>query len=833
MESQPTALIGRKLGPYEILALLGRGGMGVVYLAEDSRLRRRVALKVLPQEMSASPERLKRFRREAKTVAALSHPNIVTLHSVEEADGFHFLTMELVEGETLADAIPHDGFSVERAIDVAQALASALAAAHERGVLHRDLKPSNVMVAPSGWVKVLDFGLAKLRPEDELTWLGGDGTSLPLTQEGKILGTPSYMSPEQLRGQPADERSDVFSFGLIFFEMLSGRLPFAGDTSAERIASVLRDAPRPLPELRPETPPVVVRVVERCLQKDPEKRFAGAAALRDEIAALRRELEISKLIESGAIRQTRPRRKISRWEVLGAATAFVLLVGLGLRSVLAPASDGSASSSVEAVVEAARPSIAVLPLRNFSGDPDYFVDGMTDALIGALARLRGMRVVSRQSAMHFKGSDKLLDQIAQELGVDFLVEGSVAREGDRVHLQARLVRPRPEEQLFAEAFQRPATEILALHDDVARALATAAGVALTSRSEARPVTSKRVDPAVYEAYLQGRYWAGKFRSEDLVRARGYLERAVALDPTFAPAWSSLGEVLAWLGKFHLDTRSTMREAEAAAQRALQADPNDALAYSVLSEVEQTRWQWDGGRAPRRVARSSSTPARRRLAASSGASSRRSCRFDEAQEQIELAAKLDPLSAQIASLLGIQLMLEERFDEAEAVLTPKRSSSIPTSTWSHAWFWNLYAQDGQGARSKSRAGLGTCDVMGFQEIGAELERRIGEDGYETALVWAAHRLSPRVSREVPTQVGVIAGLLAEAGETEEALALARVRASSSRSGTCPGSPSASTCENLHGTPEFDEASTSMGLPRRRRSVRAARPDAGLGDVSRRC
>ena len=311
VESQPTALVGRKLGPYEILALLGRGGMGVVYVAEDTRLRRRVALKLLPQEMSDRPERLKRFRREAKTVAALSHPNIVTLHSVEDAEGFHFLTMELIEGETLAEAIPQQGFSLERAVDVAHALASALSAAHDRGVLHRDLKPSNVMVSPNGWVKVLDFGLAKLRPEDELTWIGGDGTSLLQTQEGKVLGTPSYMSPEQLRGQTADERSDIFSLGLVFYEMLAGRLPFSGETSAERIASVLRDAPRPLPELRPEIPSSVVRVVERCLQKEPDKRYQSALALREDLANLKRELEISKLIESGAISATR-RAKASR-----------------------------------------------------------------------------------------------------------------------------------------------------------------------------------------------------------------------------------------------------------------------------------------------------------------------------------------------------------------------------------------------------------------------------------------------------------------------------------------------------------------------------------------
>lgn len=806
VESQPTALVGRRLGPYEILALLGRGGMGVVYVAEDTRLRRRVALKLLPQEMSEKPERLKRFRREAKTVAALSHPNIVTLHSVEDAGGYHFLTMELIEGETLAEAIPQQGFSPERAVDVAHALASALVAAHERGVLHRDLKPSNIMVSPSGWVKVLDFGLAKLRPEEELTWLGGDGTSLLLTQEGKVLGTPSYMSPEQLRGQPADERSDVFSLGLVFYEMLSGRLPFAGETSAERIASVLRDAPRPLPELRPEIPAAVVRVVERCLQKDPEKRFQSAVALREEIANLKRELEISKLIESGTIASARPRRRISRWEVVGAVSAFLLLVAFGLRAVLAPATNPHGRLTDEPAVEAAKPAIAVLPLRNFSGDPDYFVDGMTDELIGALARQRGMRVVSRQSAMHYKGSDKLLERIATELGVDYLVEGSVAREGDRIHLQARLVRPKPEEQLWAEAFQRSTSEITALHDEVARALARAAGASAPDRVERSMVSTKRVDPAVYEAYLQGRFWAGKFRAEDLMRARGHFQRAVALDPTFAPAWSSLAEVLAWLAKFHLEIRSTMMEAEAAANRALQLDPHDAAANSVLSEVEQTRWHW---REAEQLARRaieldpSSAEARRQLWRILAPQHR----LEEAREQIELATRLDPLSAQIVSLAGMQRIFERRYDEAEVILHHALELE-PDFELAHAWLWHLYAVTERDPE-RGQELVHYVRAMGFPEVVEELDRRLATSDYANALDWLAHRLAADHRGEID-RIGVIGGLLAEAGDTEAAMQWLEegVRA---RVWEMPWASVAPDYRNLYGQPGFNRILDEVGLP----------------------
>ncbi len=345
-DTAPAALVGRTLGHYEILDVLGKGGMGVVYLAEDQRLRRKVALKLLPLSMSADPERLKRFQREAKTVAAFTHPNIVTLHSVEEADGFHFLTMELVEGRNLNDEIPPGGLPIRRALDIAGAMAGALAAAHERGVLHRDLKPANIMVGPRGWVKVLDFGLAKLRPQDEVTWIG-DKSSLIQTQDGRVLGTPSYMAPEQLRGQPAEERSDIFSFGLVMYEMLTGSLPFSGENSAERIAAVLRDPPEPLGAVRPDLPAELVRLVERCLEKNPDKRPASAAELRDELATIQRELEISALLSTPSLsRSLVPAPRQRRWQILGGVAALLLLVALGVWRVTerngaaAPASAG-------------------------------------------------------------------------------------------------------------------------------------------------------------------------------------------------------------------------------------------------------------------------------------------------------------------------------------------------------------------------------------------------------------------------------------------------------------------------------------------------------------
>jgi TolB-like protein len=802
----PFPLVGRTLGHYEILSVLGKGGMGVVYLAEDQHLHRKVALKVLPPEMSTDPERLKRFRREAKTVASISHPNVVTLHSVEEADGFHFLTMELVEGRTLNDEIPPGGLPLRRALDIAAALAGALASAHERGVLHRDMKPANVMVGPHGWVKVLDFGLAKLRPQDEATWIGG-GTSLVHTQEGKVLGTPSYMSPEQLRGQPAEERSDIFSFGLVLYEMLTGVLPFAGENSAERIAAVLRDPPQPLAAVRPDLPSGLCRLVERCLAKEVGRRPASAAEVRDEIARLQRELEISALMASGSMpAPAEAPRRSRRWEAVGAAAVLIAIVALGVYRVRTPASSSASPPADAADAEARRPAVAVLPLGNFSGEPDYFVDGMTDGLIGALARLGGMRVISRQSAMHYKGSTKLLSVIAAELDVDYIIEGSVQRDGDRLRLQTQVVQPDPEEHLLARTFERPVREVLTLHDETARAIARALHAPIVAAEETQMASAKSVEPNVYEAYLQGRFWAGKFSTEDLLRARGYFERAVALDPTFAPAWTGLAETLSWLGRFHLDTERTMSEAEAAARRALQIDPSEAAAHAVLSGVAQGRWRWQDAEehARRAIALDpSSAPAHRsywRLLAPQR-------RFVESRREIDLAVRLDPLSAQIASNLGVQLLLEERYDEAEPVLRHALELD-PDFTLTHAWLWHLYSKLEKDPERGEELGF-YLEALGLGAARPQLEREIREVGYERALRAVALRLSAQY-RSDAAQVGVITGLLAEADELEEALRWLRFGLEK-RAWEMPWLSVTPDLNNLRGHPEYERILGQLGIP----------------------
>ena len=401
-------MVGQTLSHYKILDKLGAGGMGEVYLAKDTTLKRRVALKVLPPELAANQERLERFQREAETLAALDHPNIVHIYSVEEVDGVRFLTMQLVEGKRLSDLIPKSGMALERIFEVAIPLADALAAAHEKGVIHRDLKPGNIMVTEDGRVKVLDFGLAKLRPEVEVP----EATALPtepLTEEGRILGTMPYMSPEQLEGSALDARTDIFSLGVILYEMAAGERPFKGDSSVSIISSIMKDTPRGVDTLREELPHHLGRVIAHCLEKNPKRRYQSAIDVHNELDALRKEVDTGLAPTSSAEGKMieAPRGRLWWPYVAGVAVLVLVIAALWIARPQAPTAVGRQITS-----------LAVLPLRDLSGDPtqEYFAEGMTEELITDLSKISALKVISRTSVMRYKQTEKSMPQIAKELG---------------------------------------------------------------------------------------------------------------------------------------------------------------------------------------------------------------------------------------------------------------------------------------------------------------------------------------------------------------------------------------------------------------------------------
>ncbi len=531
---------GQKLAHYEIVAPLGAGGMGEVYRARDSRLGREVAIKVLPGAVASDPERLARFEREARTVAALNHPNIVVLHSIEEDRGVRFLTMELVEGRTLADEVRPGGLPLERLLDLGTPLAEALSAAHERGVVHRDLKPRNVMVSAEGRVKVLDFGLARPAGESSVPSDSGAPTEQALSVAGQVLGTVPYMAPEQVRGAAVDARTDLFALGVLLYQLATGRHPFAGDTLADVTTAILRDAPRPPAELRAGLPADLSRLVLQCLEKDAKARPATA---REVAQALR-----------------------------------------ALRGALAPATGGTAPGDQGAIR-----SLAVLPLENVSRDPaqEYFADGMTEALISDLARLESLRVISRRSAMAYKGVTKPLPVIAAELGVDAVLEGSALLLGNRVRINVQLVDARRDETLWSERYDRSLEDVLDLQSEVAAAVARKIALIVTPSEATRLAERRHVNAEAHIEYLKGKHTAEATSPQAIELSIRYFQRALELDPGHAAAWAGLGEChTTRASRGMAPPAEAMEDARRAALKALELDPTLAEAHVVLGHVHQ-------------------------------------------------------------------------------------------------------------------------------------------------------------------------------------------------------------------------------------------------------
>jgi tetratricopeptide (TPR) repeat protein len=546
-------LVGDTLGHYRVLASLGTGGMGEVYVAEDVRLGRKVALKVLPPEMAALPDRLQRFEREARAVAALSHPNIVTLHSIEEACGLRFLTMELVEGGTLGAAIPQRGLPLERLIPLALSLADALAAAHRQGILHRDLKPENVMLTPDGRLKVLDFGLAKLRADaaeeasDETT-----RATQSVTQDGRIVGTVAYMSPEQAQGLPVDHRSDIFSLGILLYEMATGERPFRGSTNLSVLSAILKDTPRPVTELRAEVPRALARLIQRALEKRPEDRYQSTDDLRRDLEDLKRDLDSGELLlatTAGRRRAATPGAPDRSWWPF-AALALLLVVGaalaLGRLRQPAPASGDQ------------RPSLAVFYFDNLSGDPelDWLRTGVTEMLVTDLAQSPGLRVLG-SSRLHQLLAEaghrdekttslEAVETVARKGDVGTALVGSFVRAGPLLRIQARLQDARSGDVIATERVEGDAgAGLFTLVDDLAHRIRERLEPAGANQKMAGldAVVTRSVE--AYKLYSQGLEAHLRLREED---ARGAFEKAVAEDPGFAMALGKLAVVSGNLGE---------------------------------------------------------------------------------------------------------------------------------------------------------------------------------------------------------------------------------------------------------------------------------------------
>ncbi len=709
-------MIGRTISHYEILARLGKGGMGEVYLAEDSTLDRKVALKVLPPELATNPDRRRRFEREAKAIAALNHANIVTIFSVEQAEGLHFLTLEWVDGETLAEILTAGPLEMERLLEIATPLADALRAAHQRGITHRDLKPSNIMLGADGTLKVLDFGLAT----QEEPAAGSDenvarhSRSKTLTEIAEVAGTIPYMSPEQLLGKPADPRTDLYSLGVILYEMTAGRRPFAAANPVELAASILRDPPPALAALRPGLPRALEDLVSRCLEKEPDHRYPTARVLLEELEALKGDLG-----------------------------SYIAGVGSD------PSSDtGSTTSDFLTPVGRGRPSIAVLAFNDLSPrkDQDYFCEGLAEELINGLTQIEDLRVVARTSAFSFKAEEHDPQEIARRLKVDAILKGSVRKARDRLRITAQLIDGGDGSNLWSERFDRDMDDVFAIQDEITSAIVDQLKIELLGEQKTDLIRRHTTDLEAYHLYLKGRHFWNKRTPAELASSIRLFQQAIDRDPGYALAHAGVADSYTILGYYSaMEPRDAFPKAKAAAAKALAFDDSLAQAHSSLA-FAQVLYDWDWRQAERGF--------RRTFELNPGYATGHhwyaeylvwTGRGEEAVAEAHKALEIDPLSLIINTLIGWVHYYTRRNDRAIRKLR-KTLELDPAFAPANFWLALAYSQAGQ-----------------LDEARTAIERALESAG-ESPMMLAARASLHAAAGEAAAAEGILGALLRTAAET---------------------------------------------------------------------
>jgi TolB-like protein/Flp pilus assembly protein TadD len=651
---------GTRLGRYEIRAPIGAGGMGEVYRARDPKLDRDVALKLLSSDVADVPDRMRRFVQEAKAASSLNHPNIITIHEIDEAEGGHFIATEFVDGETLRDCMrgrPATADEVVEAVDVGCQVASALAAAHAAGIVHRDIKPENIMRRRDGLVKVLDFGLAKLSDPPSSS---GDGqtfaptTAVAATSPGVVVGTIRYMSPEQARGRPVDERTDIFSLGLVLYEMLTGHPAFEGATALEAVAALLGDKPvAPMSRDVPDVPAELERIVAKAVRRDPDDRYQTAKDLLVDLKNLQQAQASAPELATTAIA---PRASRGRWRAVAAATVIVGLTAAG-GYWLAPR--GSRGGAID--------SIAVLPFENRTNDQnvDYLSDGITEALINSLSQLPNVRVIARSSAFSYKGQALDIQRVARQLNARAVLTGRVLMQDGTLDIRAELTDALNNASLWGSHYTRKLTDVFAMQDDIARQVIDALRVPLTGGQQEQVTKRYTGNADAYRLYLEGRHRFNAATEADLPRALEFFDRAIALDPRYALAYAARGEVTFSMGDLSTPMHEAAPKAKADALKALSLDDKLVDGLSLLANIKfQYDWDFAGAEQEfQRVLALNPNYAEAHhqytyLLAMSG-------RTADAIRESERAMQLDPVNPSIVVDRGLPYFLSRRYDEAMA------------------------------------------------------------------------------------------------------------------------------------------------------------------------
>ncbi|MCA1556239.1 MAG: protein kinase, partial [Acidobacteria bacterium] len=614
----------------EILSLLGEGGMGEVYLAEDTTLRRLVAIKLLPAEFTADRDRLHRFEREAFAASSLNHPNILTIHEIGAENGHHFIATEFIEGESLRQRLKDRRLELHEVLDLGVQGASALSAAHAARIVHRDIKPENIMVRKDGIVKVLDFGLAKLAEQEQKPALDTEAPTEALhhTAPGVVMGTVSYMSPEQARGKETDERTDVWSLGVVLYEMVAGRLPFEGETTTDVLGLILHKEPPPLTHLSAHIPVELDRIVTKALKKDKEERYQVVKDLGLDLKSLKQRLEFEAELE----RTGTPDRNS---QARDAATTSEGRAGTVGTSKIAARPTGQAAggdihttSSAEYIVEGVKRhkrgaalalaalvlaivgvayfyfvrsakvsinSVAVMPFVNESRDPnaEYLSDGISESLINNLSQLPQLKVIARSSSFKYKGKEIDPEEVAKTLGVGAIVTGRVIQRGDELQISVELVNALDKTQMWGEQYNRRATDLQAVQAEIARTMTEKLRLRLTGTQEQQLAKQATQNPQAYQLYLNGLFYFRKGNFENYKKALDYYTQAVALDPKFALAYANMTPAYTNLTESGADPTELLAKGRAAAQKALELDDSLAGAHSSLAIIKLYEWDWSG------------------------------------------------------------------------------------------------------------------------------------------------------------------------------------------------------------------------------------------------
>jgi serine/threonine-protein kinase len=692
--------VNTTLSHYRIVSKIGEGGMGEVYLAQDTKLDRKVALKILPGDVASNRDRMERFIREAKSAAALNHPNIATIHEIGESDGVNFIAMEFIDGVTLGEKIHHEGTPLRKLLRFLQHAADGLAKAHAAGIVHRDLKPDNIMITRDGHAKILDFGLAKLIEPQPVPAGDSDEAAtavmLQRSSPGAIMGTVGYMSPEQAGAKNIDQRSDIFSFGCVLYEAVTARKPFVGDSVVDTLHKIIHDSPPPITDSNPTASPELQRVIRRCLAKDPDERFQSIKEVTIELKELRRQLEGVSVPASSAIKGETVSVDNATGTQFAADKAGSSAFSLSTRA--SSAQDVSAglkhSKLITAVVvglvliaaitalgfylrgrstSAAIKSIAVLPFQNRSADKDtdYLSDGLAESLVFRLSQLPGLKVSPTTSVMQYRGNAADLSKIAGELGVDSVMTGRFTKRGDNLEITVELVDTRNNKSLWGEQYERKMSDLLATQREIANTITQKLQLRLAG--DETGITKKYTSSnEAYQLYLKGRFHWAKRTKDDLQKSIEAYKQAIEIDPTFALAYVGIAYAYNSMGK-NPDSapKDAIPFAKAAAARALELDPSLAEAHAAMADsLAIGDWNWtESEREFKRSIELDPNVSYTHLAYA-GSYLTAAGRADEVVSESERALELEPVSLINNTVMASSLVYGRKFERA---LTQARKS----------------------------------------------------------------------------------------------------------------------------------------------------------------